>query len=56
MIHLIGTGNYGMATFYQFPVEMRATPTVTLKGHAGTDNRIGARSGLTVGTAITALA
>ena len=40
MIHLIGTGNYGMATFYQFPVEMRATPTVTLKGHAGTDNRI----------------
>lgn len=40
MIHLIGTGNYGMATFYQFPVEMRASPVVYLKGHAGTNARI----------------
>ena len=40
MIHLIGTGNYGMGTFYQFPVEMRASPTVYLKGHAGTNSKI----------------
>jgi hypothetical protein len=40
MIYLIGTGNHGCSVEWKFPVEMRATPTVDLYGHAGTKNRI----------------
>jgi len=41
MVYFLGTGNHGMAPLnHQFPVEMRAAPTVTFYGHAGTANRI----------------
>jgi hypothetical protein len=40
MIYLIGTGNHGCSVEWKFPVEMRATPTVDLYGHAGTKNRV----------------
>ena len=40
MIYIIGTGNYGCSVEWKFPVEMRATPTVDLYGHAGTKNRV----------------
>ena len=41
MVYFIGTGNYGMAPLNAvFPVEMRATPTVTTYGNGGTASRI----------------
>jgi len=41
MVYFLGTGNHGMAPLnHQFPVEMRAAPTVTFYGNAGTANRI----------------
>jgi len=41
MVYFLGSGNHGIAPLtHQFPVEMRAAPTVTFYGHAGTANRI----------------
>ena len=41
MVYFLGTGDHGMAPLtHQFPVEMRAAPTVTFYGHGGTANRI----------------